>query len=674
MEERIGVFVCRCGTNIAGTVDVEEVTEYASRLPGVVRSANYQFMCSVPGQELLKEEIRANGLNRVVVAACSPKMHEPTFRKACEDAGLNPYLFQMANIREQVSWVTEDNVEATLKAKALIQAAVNRVAYHEPLEAREVEVTPASLVIGGGIAGIEASLALANGGIKVYLVERSPSIGGHMAKFDKTFPTLDCSACILTPKMVQIAENGNIELMANSEVEEVSGYAGQFKVRVRKRARYVDIKKCTACGICVEKCPVKVDSEFNEGLSKRKAIYMPFPQAVPNAVVVDKENCRFIQSGKCGICKKYCPTDAINFDEQDEIVEFEVGNIIAATGFKTFDPTVACQFGFGRYDNVYTALQFERMCNVAGPTGGKILLKDGREPTSVAIAHCIGSRDVNYHEYCSRVCCMYALKFAHLLHERLPEAEIYQFYIDMRCFGKGYEDFYTRLQEEGVTFVRGKVAEVSNRAISPEERGKLIVLAEDTLSRKLLRIPVDMVILAVGLEPAEGTGDLAKTLSISQGKDGFFLEQHPKLAPVSTTTDGVFIAGACQGPKDIPDAVAQGRAAAACALSMIVAGKMTIEPYTSRIAEELCSGCKVCIGACPYQAIEFDEAKKVSHVIEAICKGCGTCAAACPAGAITANHFTTQQIMAEIAGLLSEPVAATASVSRENLLRAAAED
>jgi len=1113
MEPRIGVYVCHCGSNIARTVNCEGVTEFARGLDNVVVARDYKYMCSEPGQNLIKDDIKEQGLNRVVVASCSPRMHEPTFRHACQDAGLNQYLFEMANIREHCSWVHEDKDMATEKAKALVNAAVRRVYYHEPLETREVPVNPNTLVVGGGIAGIQAALEIADSGHQVYLVEKEPSIGGHMAQFDKTFPTLDCAACILTPKMTTVGQHPFIRLMSYSEVEDVSGYVGNFKVKIKRKARYIDETKCTGCGECPKVCPVELNSEFDEGLSKRKAIYIPFPQAVPNKATIDKRGyppCRvacpagvnaqgyislisqgkfkealevvrrtmpfagvigrvcthpceldcerktvdksvsirtlkrfiadyelkvgrekatpieqtkegkvaIVGSGPAGLacaydlvrsgypvtvfealpmaggllrygipeyrlpkkvldneidyikelgveintntsvrdlgqlfeqgykaiflgtgagvsqkmgipgedttgvihsldflkqassgvkvslgdrvavigggnaaidaarvalrlgakevaiiyrrsraeipaaasevdeaeregiklhilaapvrvisqdnrltsiecirmelgepdasgrrrpipikgsefttdvdnviiaigqavdktglpeeltytnwgtlsvdpgtletdisgvfaggdvvagpadvigaiaagkeaaesidrylsgtdlrqgrpeqitvvkevskdgvqprsraemplldlkrrkgsftevelgfdeetvieeakrclncaacsecleCVKACEPQAINHEMKDEIVEVDVGNIIVATGFQQFDPSVIYEYGYGRYDNVITGLQFERMSNASGPTSGEILLADGRKPESIAILHCVGSRDENYHKYCSRVCCMYSLKYSHLLREKVPEAPVYQLYIDMRCPGSGYEEFYERLQEEGVNFVRGRAGEITDIVETPGEEGKLIVICEDTLVSRKRRLPVDMVILSSALEPCADVDQVARTFSLSRKADGFFLEKHPKLDPVATMTDGVFVVGCCQSPKDIPDTVAQASAAAARALAMISKGKVEIEAAIAVVDEEHCAGCKICIDLCPFKAISFDEEKKVSQINEAVCKGCGVCVAACPSGAITGRHFTTEEIMAEIEGVL----------------------
>ncbi len=1113
MEKRIGVYICHCGVNISQTVDVESVVEFAKKLPNVTVAREYKFMCSDPGQEMIKSDIKELGINRVVVASCSPQMHEPTFRRAIQTAGLNPYFFEMANIREHCSWVTDDRAKASEKAKALVRAAVKRVFFHEPLMTREVPVNPNTLIVGGGIAGIQAALEIAESEHKVYLVEREPSIGGHMIQMDKTFPTLDCSACILTPKMTQVGSSPYIELLSYSEVIDVSGYVGNFKVKVRKKARYVSTKDCTGCGECAKVCPVEVPAEFEMGMSKRKATYRPFAQAVPGAFVIDKGGkspcsvacpagvnahgyVALISKGKfkealevlrrtmpfAGVCGRVCthpcesecergrvdepiairslkrfmadyelktgrqkaspvkvtrearvavvgsgpaglacaydlvregyrvtvfeassraggmmrwaipeyrlpkeildneiayiqelgveiklntpvknlselfnqgykaiflgtgasesvklgvpgedtpgviqaldflkqaasgsrvglgdrvvvigggnaavdaarvarrmgvkevtvvyrrsraempaypeevaemenegvkiqflaapvrintkdgtlagikcirmelgeadasgrrhpspvkgsefdldcnnvivavgqsvnkaalpkelaftgwgtvvvdqvtletnidgvfaggdvvsgPSDVINsvaagkeaavsidrylrgadlrkdrpdhrervkdvpkkgvelkararmpllpvkeragsfaqvelgFDEKtaieeasrclncavcseclecvkvcerkaidhnmkEEIVELDVGNIILATGYQLFDPTPMVQYGYGRLDNVLTSLEFERMVNATGPTGGRILLKNGNEPKRVGLIHCVGSRDANYHEYCSRLCCMHSLKFAHLIEERLPGVECFEFYIDMRSAGKGFEEFYNRVLKEGTIFFRGRPGEITDVAERPEEEGKLIIQFEDTLVGRQRRLPVDMVVLSCALEPHKDADAVARMFGISCGPANWFLEKHPKLDPVATMTDGVFVIGCCQGPKDIPDTVAQASAAAARVLALISKGKVAVETAIASIDEDKCSGCRVCNLMCPYNAISYIEDKKVSRVNEVLCKGCGTCVATCPSCAITQKHFTTQQIEAEIEGVL----------------------
>jgi heterodisulfide reductase subunit A2 len=654
-QAAVGVYICHCGTNIAGTVDVARLVKELAGEPGVAVAREYKFMCSDPGQELLKKDIAEFGLNRVVVAACSPRMHEPTFRRACAQAGLNPFLMLMANIREQCSWVTKDREQATDKAMAIVRASVRRASWLRPLQAGHAKVKPSTLIIGGGIAGIQAALDIAEAGYKVHLVERQQSIGGHMAELDKTFPTLDCSACILTPKMVQVAQHPNIELLTYHEVEEVGGSVGSFKVKIRRKASCVDNSKCTGCGICMTKCPVKkIPSEFDEKMGFRTAIYTTFAQAVPNKPVIDRKHCNYFLRGKCGVCEKFCEPGAINMADQDSVRELEVGTIIVATGYDAMDPAKLGPWGYGRFPDVYTGLEFERLNNAMGPTGGKIVKKNGQAPASVGILHCIGSRDENYCKHCSRVCCMYSLKFAHLLREKTT-ARVFEFYIDMRAFGKGYEEFYHRVGHEGVRFVRGKAGQVLAPGPSDEApEGSMIVVAEETTLGKLLRVPVDMIVLATAMEPAQGVQQVSEMLRIPRSPDGFFAEKHPKLAPTETPTDGVFLAGTCQGPKDIPDTVAQASGAAAAAMRFMAKGEVEIDPSIAFVRQEMCTACGMCVEVCAYQAIEIDPKRKKAVVNTTTCKGCGTCVATCRATAIELQHFTDRQIFNEIAGLLEE--------------------
>lgn len=654
--ERVGVYVCHCGTNIAGVIDVEAVAKWAAehlKDRGVVIARDYKFMCSSLGQELIEKDIQELGLTRVVVAACSPHLHEATFRVACQRAGLNPYLCELVSIREQASWVHTDKHAATEKAKAILSGGVERVLHHAPLDPLHVPIHPATLVVGGGIAGIQAALEIADAGFPVYLVEREPSIGGHMAQFDKTFPTLDCAACILTPRMVSIGSHPNVTLMTWSEVTNVAGYVGNFTVTVKKKARYINTDLCTGCGICQEKCPKKViDDTFEAGLGYRKAVYTPFPQAVPKYPVIDHVNCTYFQKGTCRACEKLCPTDAIDFKQEDEIVTLQVGNIVLATGYDIFDARRVAQYGYARLANVFTSIEFERLSNAAGPTNGNIVLRDGvTVPKTVGIIHCTGSRDRNFNNYCSAICCMQSLKFAHLVKERTG-ATVYNFYIDIRTTAKAYDEFYQRVLDEGTIFVRGRVAEVTDAARMPTEEGKLIIQVEDTLAGRQRRIPVDMVILSVGLEPRRDSHEVAKLFGISCSSDGWIIEKHPKLDPVATMTEGVFVAGCAQGPKDIPNSVAQGAAAAARVLGRIQQKEIALEPVRASVDESKCSGCRICNGLCPFNAIIFHEDRMVTEVNPALCQGCGTCVAACPAGAISGTVFSNEQIFAQMEGLL----------------------
>lgn len=654
---RVGFYICHCGHNIAGTVDVASVAEYATRLPHVIVSKDYKYMCSDPGQEMIQKDIHEFNLNRIVVASCSPLLHEATFRSATEKAGLNQFYMQMVNIRENDSWVHENKDMATLKAKDLVRAAIHRVAFHKALEKKKVPVNPDVLIVGGGIAGITAALNMAHAGKKVYLVEKEPTIGGYMAKFDKTFPTLDCAACILTPKMSAVKKHPNITLWTYSEVSAVDGFVGNYQVKVTRKPRYVIEELCVGCNACVENCTFKspkFPDEFNFGLSNRKPVYIPFPQATPLVALIDPETCIHFRTGKCKQpCAEACDRKAFDFNMQPEIKEIEVGTIILTTGFKPFNPLKSPYYGYVKYPNVYTSLEVERLVNASGPTEGHVVLRDGSEPKSIGIIHCVGSRDEKTNKWCSKVCCMYSLKLAHLLKEHTG-AEIYNFYIDMRTPGKGYEEFYDKLLNEGVHFIRGRVAEVTDWAVTDAEKDKLILRVEDTLIGAVRRIPVDMVVLSLGLEPGADSQDIRHKFNISCSNEGFFLERHPKLAPVSTFTDGIFIAGACQGPKDIPDSVAQAGAAAAEALALIDAGFVELEPNTAHINEELCCGCQVCINMCPYKAITFDPEKGKSHINEAICKGCGTCVGACGSGAISQYLFEDDMIYSEIEGIMVE--------------------
>ncbi|WCJ60247.1 CoB--CoM heterodisulfide reductase iron-sulfur subunit A family protein [Fontisphaera persica] len=654
---RIGFYVCHCGVNIAGTIDVKAVAQYAAKLPNVVVSRDYKYMCSDPGQELIQQDILENRLNRIVVAACSPLLHEHTFRGAISKAGLNPYFFQMVNIREHNSWVHTDKEAATRKAMAQVRAAINRVPLHKPLEVKKAPINPNVLIVGGGIAGIHAALVLANAGKLVYLVEREPTIGGHMAKFDKTFPTLDCAMCVLSPKMSAVDKHPNIRLWTYSEVVKVDGYVGNYRVTVRRKPRYIIEDLCTGCQECVDACVYKKPAfpdDFNLGLGKRKPVYLPFAQAVPPIVIIDPETCIEVKTGKCKkTCVEACgDRKAIDFKQQEELREIQVGTIIVATGFKTFDPHRTPYYGYGVYPNVYTSLEVERLVNSSGPTGGEVVLKNGQKPKKVAIIHCVGSRDENTNRWCSRVCCLYSLKLAHLIHER-TEAEIFNFYIDMRSPGKSMEEFYNRIAEEGIQMIRGKVADVFPDP-SPEANGRLVVKAEDTLMNRILHVPVDMVVLAVGLEPHPDADDVRRLFNMSCSSEGWFLERHPKLAPVSTPTEGIFLAGCCQGPKDIPDSVAQAGAAAAEAFSLIDRGHIEMEPNTAFVIESECSGCKSCIPLCPYTAISYLPDKKKAYINEALCKGCGTCVGACPSGSIVQNLFEDAEVFSEIEGVLAE--------------------
>ncbi len=658
--QRIGVFVCWCGTNIAGTVDVVKVAEALAHEPGVVFSANYQYMCSQAGQNMIKEAIKEHKLTGIVVCSCSPRMHEATFRKTAEAAGINSYMVEIANIREQCSWVHKDMEIGTEKAIILGRAAIAKVALNAPLKAGESPVTKRALVIGGGIAGIQTALDIADAGFEVDIVEKKPTIGGKMSQLDKTFPTLDCAACILTPKMVDVAQHEKIRIFAYSEVEEVSGFVGNFTVSIKKKARFVDPELCTGCGICTEKCPQKkVPNEFNLGMDNRRAIYIPFAQAVPKVATIDADYCSMLKSGKCGVCSKVCTAGAIDYKQKDEIIEEKYGAIVVATGFNPISMDKFDEYAYNQSKDVITSLEFERLTNAAGPTAGKLLRpSDGKHPHKIVFVQCVGSRCAacaeKGKEYCSKICCMYTAKHAMLTRDKYPDTEVYVFYIDVRTPGKNFDEFYRRAVEEyGVHYIKGMVGKVS------PEGDKLMVRASDLIANKQLTIDADLVVLAAAIEPDQSARPLATKLTASMDTNDFFTEAHPKLRPVESPTAGIFLSGACQGPKDIPETVSQAGAAAAKVIGLLAKDTLLGNPCVASSDELMCNGCSSCANVCPYGAITYTEKKfrmpdrttrirRVASVNPAVCQGCGCCTVVCPSGAMNLNGFTNKQIMAEV--------------------------
>ena len=657
--QKIGVFVCWCGSNIAATVDVEAVSQALSKEPGVVFSTNYQYMCSQTGQDLIQEKVRELGLTGVVVCSCSPRMHENTFRKTCEKAGLNPYMVEIANIREQCSWIHKDKAEATKKAIILGRAAIAKVMLNAPLQAGTSPVKKRALVIGGGIAGIQTALDIADAGFEVDIVEKKPTIGGKMTQIDKTFPTLDCAACILTPKMVDCAQNEKIHIYAYSEVAAVKGFVGNFKVTIRKKARFVDTTKCTGCGLCTEKCPQKkVPNEFNLGLDTRRAIYIPFAQAVPKVATIDPDYCNMLQKGKCGVCARVCSAGAIDYTQKDELIEEEYGAIVAATGFNPIDLSQFNEFAYAQSPDVVSSLEFERLMNAAGPTGGTLLRpSDGKHPHTIVFVQCIGSRCDGAQKgkpYCSKICCMYTAKHAMLCREKYLDTEVYVFYIDVRTPGKNFDEFYRRAVEEyGVHYIKGMVGKVV------PQNGVLKVQASDLLDNRQLHIDADMVVLAAAIEPDKSARSLATMLTASMDTNDFFTEAHPKLRPVESPTAGIFLSGTCQGPKDIPETVAQAGAAAAKVIGLLSKSQLLCNPCTAQPDELMCNGCSSCEKVCPYGAITYINKefrgpnrttvlRRVAQVNPAVCQGCGACTVACMSGAMDLKGFSNRQIMAEV--------------------------
>lgn len=663
---RIGVFICHCGENIGATVDCARVAQEASKLEGVEYAVDYKYMCSEPGQNLIKEAIREHQLDGVVVGSCSPRMHEPTFRRACGEAGLNPYLCEIANLREHCSWVHEKNEKTTLKAVDLVTGLVAKVRRNHPLNSIKVPVTHRALVIGGGIAGIQAALDIANCGKEVVLVEKEPSIGGHMSQLSETFPTLDCSQCILTPRMVEVAQHPNITLYTYAELEKLEGFIGNFKATIRLKAKSVDYKKCTGCGLCTTKCPNKrIPSEFNEGLGTRTAIYIPFPQAVPNKPVIDREHCVYYLRGKCKLCSKVCPTKAIEYDKPDEFITVDIGAVVVTTGFNVLPTGFFPEYGYGKFKDVITGLQFERLASASGPTLGEIRRpSDGKVPEKIVFIACCGSRDpAKGIPYCSKICCMYTAKHVMLYQHKVHGGEATVFYMDIRAAGKGYEEFVRRaIEEDGVNYVRGRVARVY------EKNGKLIVKGVDTLlGARPVEIEADMVVLATAGVARNEAEDLAQKMHVSYDPYHFFAEAHPKLRPVETNTAGVYLAGACQAPKDIPETVATASGAAAKVVTLLSKQELVREPVVAvvnRLAPPMfstCMGCFMCQTACPYQAIEREEIKDrrtgkvlrtVARVNPGLCQGCGTCVSFCRSKSIDLQGFTHEEMYSEVMALL----------------------
>ncbi len=658
--QRIGVFVCWCGTNIAGTVDVEAVSEALKNEPGVVFSTNYQYMCSQAGQDMIVNACKEYNLTGFVVCSCSPRMHEATFRKTAQSAGINPYMVEIANIREQCSWVHKDMKTGTEKAIILGKAAIAKVNLNASLTPGESPVTKRALVIGGGIAGIQTALDIADAGFQVDIVEKKPTIGGKMAQLDKTFPTLDCAACILTPKMVEVAQHENIRIFSYSEVEEVKGFVGNFNVKIKKKARYVKEDICTGCGLCTEKCPMKnVPNEFNLGMDNRRAIYIPFAQAVPKVATIDPNACNMLKNGKCGLCAKVCAAGAIDYTQKDEIIEEKYGAIVAATGFNPISMDKFDEYAYNQSKDVITSLEFERLTNAAGPSAGKLVRpSDGKHPHTIVFVQCVGSRCESCahkgKEYCSKICCMYTAKHAMLTRDKYPDTDVYVFYIDVRTPGKNFDEFYRRAVEEyGVHYIKGMVGKVM------PEGDKLIVQASDLLDNKQIKIDADLVVLAAAIEPDKSARPLATMLTASMDTNDFFTEAHPKLKPVESPTAGVFLSGTCQGPKDIPETVSQAGAAAAKVIGLLAKDKLLGNPCVAHSNEMMCNGCSMCEKVCPYGAITYEEKefrmpdrttrmRRVASVNEAVCQGCGACTVACPSGAMDLKGFMNKQIIAEV--------------------------
>ena len=652
-EVRVGVIQCHCGVNIAGVVDIEKVVEYSKKIPGVVYADHYVFLCSDPGRQMIKDAIKKHNLNRVVTSHCTPTLHQDTFRGVLADSGLNPFFLEIANTREHCSWPHyRDPVKATEKAKYLITSAVEKVKKNQPIGKVKVKVNPSTLIIGGGPAGMQAALDLGNAGYKVYLIDRLPHLGGNMAHLGKVFPTDDCPLCILGKKFNELRKTPNLQVLTCTEVQEVSGRAGDYIVKLVKKPRYVDEKKCTNCTECEKVCPVVIPDEFDQGIGWRKSIYLAYPQAIPQVYTIDIEHCI-----RCGICEVVCDPSAIDFNQKPEEIELRVGTIIVATGLQEWNPQAKEEYGYERYENVITQLQLARMLDPEGPSHGKPFRpSDGPEsppPKKIVMLQCVGSRDVNYFQYCSKICCMFALKHAKMIFVDVdPNTEIYLCYMDIRAFSKGYEEYYKDVMERGLKLVRGRVSQI----LENHKTKNLIVKVEDTFLGKTIQIEAELVVLSSALIPSSGTQRLAEILRIPVGEDGFLKELHPKVSPVDSPSSGIYIAGASAGPKDIPESVAQGSAAAARAMALMGKGEIEVTLAVAKVDESLCIGCEICRQMCPYGAIKMIESYlgRKARVSEVECKGCGACCAACPTGAIQRSDYTIDQMFAQIEGIMAE--------------------
>ena len=647
MTRRAGVFVCHCGNNIAATVDVKHVAEELGKDQGVVFSKDYVYMCSDPGQQSIIDAIKEHELDSVVISCCSPNLHEKTFRDASAVGGMNPFQLEIANIREQCAWVHKDKDKATDKAIKITRSTVQRVRRNEALTPIGVPVTRKVLVVGGGIAGIQSALDLANAGFQVVLVEKLPTIGGHMIQLSETFPTLDCSQCILSPKMVEVSKHPNITLMVSSEVKQVSGFVGNFKVKIHSKAQYVDPEKCKICDDCTPVCPVVVPNEYDSGLTGRRAIHIPFAQAIPASFYLDESACLGLNPVVCGKCMDVCEAGAIDYDVKPKTTEIDVGAIVVATGFDLYGQELMAEYGRGKYPDVLDGIQFERLCSASGPTSGHVLRpSDHKEPKNVVFIQCSGSRDPEQHcAYCSKICCMYTAKHATLYKHHVPDGQAYVFYIDIRSGGKGYEEFVQRAMErDGVIYLRGRVSKVY------QSKGKLKVMGVDTLAGKNVEIDADMVVLAQAMVPSTGTAEIAKTLKIGRDKDGFLAEAHPKLRPVESVTGGIFLTGAAQGPKDIPETVCQASAAAAKVIQLLSKPQLEHSPAVAKVRESHCTGCEMCVDACPFEAITLVNGK--AYVNEVLCEGCGTCSGTCVRAAIDVKNVTQLQVFEMISACM----------------------
>ncbi len=640
---RLGVFICHCGVNIAGIVDVKSVTEKMGKIDDVAHSTDYIYMCSEPGQQIIREAIREKGLEGVVVACCSPSMHENTFRKAVKSQGMNPYLCEIANIREQCSWVHQkEKEEATHKAAEIILATLEKVRKNESLETIAVAINRRVLVVGGGIAGITASLDLAEGGYEVILLERESALGGHMAQLSMTFPDINPAIGALLSKASEVEKHHRIHLHCYSELEDVKGYLGNFELTIREKAKSVDWEKCNGCGICIKNCPVEYVSQFERGMGTRKAIDTLYPKSVPNKPVIDRSHCRFFIDESCRRCEETCPEKAIDFKQEDEQMAEKIGAIVMATGYELFPKEQLGEYGYGEIPDVIDGLAFERMLSPDGPTRGKIFRpSDGKVPKEMVFIQCVASRDPDrYMPYCSRICCMYTAKHAKIYKEQIRDGQPYIFYMDIRSDCKGYEEFLQKtIEEKGLLYLRGRVSRVF------QDDGKVRVLGVDTLTGRMVEVAADMVVLATAIVPSNGVKELAAKLRATVDRHGFLTEAHIKLYPVESSTKGIYLAGCGQSPKDISDTVSQASATASKIQALLSTDQLLQDPLIAFVDEGICSGCGICMEICPYEARVMDNRRGISIVQSALCQGCGACIAACPNFACELRNGSSIQIL-----------------------------